>query len=351
MNNKNMSITLWITSFLFSFILILIYFIYCFAYYDEYQEDVYTKMFNDKNYKYVYDNMKDNNNLSFDEFKLPINIMYDKNTLKNIYYNYYRDSVYKDIDSFIDTYYYGGVVLDRENISFFHEGKTNLTKRRKIKYDDISVVNKNGHKSNLGIKNNILFKIEDSATLFLDDRKLECSKLECETFKMFGGLHTLKYTSNNIDYYGIVNVVRDEQIIDVTNLDSLVKVSPSSNLEDVFNESKYKLDNGTYKMSKCYITNGSCPSKKKTYLTLKSDGTAYLYIYITLDISEDTYIGKYEKDGDFLVLKFDSHVYKVHDYDTKEKTDITGNCDIEMRFKIESDNVISNENYQFRYSA
>ena len=37
----------------------------------------------------------------------------------------------------------------------------------------------------------------------------------------------------------------------------------------------------------------------------------------------------------------------MHDYDTKTKTDIEGNLDIEMVFKIDNSNQISNYDYMF----
>ena len=72
-----------------------------------------------------------------------------------------------------------------------------------------------------------------------------------------------------------------------------------------------------------------------------------MYIYITLDVAGDTYYGNYEIKNGFLYLKFDRHVYRMHDYDTKQTTDIEGNLDIEMTFKIDNSSQISNYDYMF----
>ena len=106
------------------------------------------------------------------------------------------------------------------------------------------------------------------------------------------------------------------------------------------------LETGRYTLKECYLES-SCPYRSYSYIDLRDDGTVTMYIYISLDISGDTYEGTYEVKNGFLYLNFDRHIYKMHDYDTKTKTDIEGNLDIEMVFKIDNSNQISNYDYMF----
>ena len=65
---KSMLITLGITFLLFSFIILLIYLVYCYAYYDENQINIYTDKFNTGNSKYIYDNMFNDSNLTYNDW-------------------------------------------------------------------------------------------------------------------------------------------------------------------------------------------------------------------------------------------------------------------------------------------
>lgn len=351
---KSMLITLGITFLLFSFIILLIYLVYCYAYYDENQINIYTDKFNTGNSKYIYDNMFNDSNLTYDDFLISYNLMYDKNTLKNIYYLYYKDnkenSDISGLETFIKTYYYGNKRVNKDNIEFQTYGKTNLFHRMNLDYKKIEVNSIDGYKSTLGLIKNVTILKEDKSRLSIDGKTVNCDGTECIIKNIFGGLHTIKYKSNNIDYYGIINVIRDDQRIDVTTLDSLVTIGNKviqKEEEPIINA---ELDIGEYKLSDCYLDTG-CPSSTKSYLNLHEDGTVDYYTYVTLDIAGDTYHGTYEVIGNFLVLKFASHTYRVHDYDTNKSTDIEGTIDMQMRFKIENRNTIRNDSYQFQYSA
>lgn len=343
-----MFITLVITFSLFLFVLFLVYLIYCFAYYDEYQESLYTDKFNQGDYKYVYNALDNESFLDYASFSNTIRLMYDKNYLKNIYYLYYSREM--SLDDFFSLYYYGEQDVLKENIVFESIGKTDLFHRRKLKYQEISVVNKKGYKSSLGVKKNIHFLIENQSSLVIDGNAVSCENAVCSVDFLFGGLHTILYTSNQIQYYGIINVFQEEQEISVAAAHSLVKVTEgkAENSLPVVHSS-YSLQAGEYKLSACYLSSG-CPSKKSSYVRLNEDGTVDYYTYITLDQAGDTYQGVYTVEGNFLILHFKSHIYRVFDYDTKQATDIEASVDIEIRFKIENDYTISNEDYQFQYS-
>ncbi len=351
--SKSMLITIGITLFLFSFIIFLVYLVYCFSYYDEYQMSIYTDKFNLNDSKYIYDNMFNDSDLTYDDFSVSYNLMYDKNNLKNIYYLYYKNSgYYSNLEEFIKMYYYGEYKVSTNNIEYQEYGKTNLFRRKSIDYKLVSVSSIDGYKSSLGLLHNIIIKVEDNSEVVIDDKSINCVDNECLIDNIFGGLHIVKYKSNNIDYYGIVNLVKDKQEIDITNIDSLVKIEKDVIIELDFDEPviNANLNVGNYKLYECYLDDG-CPSKTKSYVNLYEDGTVDYYTYITLDIAGDTYHGTYEISGNFLILKFASHIYRVHDYDTKEYTDIEARVDMEMRFKIDDENTIRNDSYKFKYST
>lgn len=352
--NKSILITIGITLFLFSFIIFLIYLVYCYAYYDEYQKSIYTDKFNTTNSKYIYDNLFNDSNLTYDDFNISYNVMYDKNNLKNIYYLYYKDSgLFNNLEEFFRTYYYGTSKVEVSDIDFQEYGKTNLFRRKSLDYKYIKVQSMDGYNSILGLLHKIEFNVEEASELAIDNKILECTNNTCIIDDIFGGLHTINYRSNGINYYGIVNINKDNQNVEVTNLDSLIRIEKmniDNNKEDNVTISNAYLNIGTYKLNECYL-DSSCPSKTKSYINLYEDGTVDYYTYITLDIAGDTYNGTYTISGNFLILKFKSHIYRVHDYDTKQYTDIEGRVDMEMRFKIENSSTIRNDSYQFKYSV
>lgn len=351
--NKSMLITLGITIFLFSFIIFLVYLIYCYAYYDEYQESIYIDKFNINDSRDIYNNLYNEDKLIYEDFMVPYNLMYDKNTLKDIYYLYYKDQgLYSNIDEFIKNFYYGNWKVTENDVSFYSIGKTNLVNRREIMYKSIKLYNAYNEVSSIGVINNLRLKIEDNSEVILDDGVLSCVDNECIIDKIFAGLHVIRYKSNNIDYYGIVNFKMDNQVIEVSLIDSLVKINGNEVIikeEETPVAINANLNRGIYKLNVCYLEDG-CPSKLKSYVTLYEDGRVEYYTYVTLDIAGDTYNGTYTISGNFLILHFDSHIYRVHDYDTKQYTDIEGRVDMEMRFKIENEKTISNDSYQFKYS-
>jgi hypothetical protein len=49
-------------------------------------------------------------------------------------------------------------------------------------------------------------------------------------------------------------------------------------------------------------------------------------------------------------MNFSGHTYQVFDYDTKQSTDINAVVDIELRYRIEDNNYLSNDSYRFKFS-
>lgn len=351
MKDKNMMITLGITFFLFAFVSFLVYLIYCYAYFDKNQEGVFVSKFNQGSYDYVYDNFYNKDEIDKQEFYDVINLMYDKVALKNIYYLNYKNSIYKTLDEFINEYYFGDNDVLEEDVLFASRGKTGLFKRRDLYYSTIKVESGSGLRSSLGIKSNITLKIEDGASLKLDDKDIECSNDECVLDKVFGGIHTIDYVSNGFDYYGLINISTDNETIDIASSKSLIKINKVDiNEEEVpISTTDYDLKIGKYSLNKCYLSD-NCPAKKNTYIQLNEDNSCTFYTYISLSKAGDTYVGTYEIVGNFLVMKFREHTYSVFDYDTKVTTDIVGEVDMEMRYKIEADNIISNDSYRFKFA-
>ena len=342
-----MFITLIITFSLFFFVLFLVYLIYCYAYYDENKVNFYTEIFNKGQYKEVYEELENDSDLTYQDFSKVIKLMYDKGNLKNIYYLYYSDEM--SLDDFVGIFYYGNSKVASDDIVFKEEGITNLVERKDFSYKEINVENRDGYKSSLGLKRNIKFEVENNSTLILDDKELVCIDNECLVDSLFGGLHVIEYNSNDIDYYGIINVWEDKQIIKIAQENSLVKKNKADEEEVVKVIEDLNLNKGKYELKECYLSSG-CPSKKKSYINLSENGEAIFYTYITLDQAGDYYKGTYLVEGEFLVLKFNNHIYTVFDYDTKQSTDIEADVDIEFRFKIEDNKTIKNSDYLFEYS-
>lgn len=350
MDKKNLITTIKITFVLFSFIIFLIYLLYCYAYYDKYQEQVYQDRVSIGDLEFFYNNLIDKDGLTKKDFDKTINFMLDNKNIKDIYYLYYRNSGIYSLEDFTNKYYYGDYSIAKDGVAFAYNGKTNLFRRRAIFFDSLDVVNKKGYKVSLGVKRKINFIVEDEARLKIDNQELTCNDNKCVLNKTYGGLHELIYFSNGYEYYGIVNITKDNQKIEITNLESLVRIDEvSDNNILVDNNNDINLRSGNYKLSKCYLDYG-CPTSKKSYIKLNEDGTCEFYTYISLDKAGDLYIGHYKVEDGFLVMSFDSHTYQVFDYDTKESTDINAEVDIEMRYKIINNKTISNDSYKFFFN-
>lgn len=351
MDKEVLKTTFKITILLFSFIAFLIYLLYCYAFYDEYQKELFLSKVNENNYNYIYKNMAGKDKLTEDSFMKTINLMTDHRELKNIYYLYYRNSGIMSLEEFIKIYYYDTIKVNSSDISYSSNGKTGLFSRKAIYYNQITVVNNNGYRTTFGVVRNIKFNVESNSVLKIDNQEVKCNEEVCNLSKVFGGLHEISYISNGYEYYGLINIYKDNQEVNVTNLEHLVRMDIVSDNDisvggnTIINELKV----GKYTLDKCYLESG-CPTKKKTYLLLKEDNSCEYYTYISLDKAGDLYYGTYEiKDG-FLIMKFNEHTYQVFDYDTKESTDITAEVDMIIQYKIEEYNVIINDSYKFKFS-
>lgn len=353
-NNKSLYLTIGISLFLFSFVTLLLYIIYCYAYYDRNEEQTYANLVNRRDYDFIYENLVNEANLSKEEFNLSYNLLFDKNTLKNIYYTYYKDSdIFETLEDFITYYYYGNTLVNKEDITFATFGKTNLFKRRTIKYESINLTNSKDQTASLGLKQNITLKIENNDILELDGQILTCQSRNCFIDTIFGGLHTIKYTSNNYDYFSILPISEENEIIDISSLNTLVKIAENKVIIEEPPESIIKnalIQTGTYKINKCYLESG-CANKRKSYLILNEDQTITYYTYTPFEEAGDEYIGTYEIQGNFLKSTFQSHTYSVFDYDTKQTTHIKANVNTEMRFKITDSQTLTSDSYEFKWSA
>ena len=350
--DKNMKTTLLITFLLFSFIIFLIYLLYCFAYYDEHQEDIYYDYVINNKYDFIFDNLAGKDGLSKEKFNKVLDLINDKKNLKNIYYLYYRNTNAIELDEFISKYYFGDSMILNDDVIYSENGKTGLFSRKAIFYKSINLTNSFGEKTSLGVKRNIEFLVESNSKLKIDNVELKCVENICKSSKMFGGLHEISYISNGYEYYGLVNINKDKQSVEITNLDNLVRIDLiSDNNILVGNNDVSELDvlkTGKYSLNKCYLSFG-CPSNKKSYILLNDDGTCKLYTYITLDQAGDLYNGTYIREGNFLVMNFSGHTYQVFDYDTKESTDINADVDMVIRYRIDN-NYLIGDSYRFKFS-
>ena len=340
MNNRLVK-TIGITLFTFAFISLLIYIIYCYGYYDLEQEDSLIEKYNLKKYDDIYQNLVNDDNLTLDEYSIVITNMFDETQLEKIYNTYYQ---YKDIfsskDDFISTYYFGENQITSDDITFKKDGKTTLFTRSKIMYDNINITSRNGLKSSIGINSNLIITIEQNSLLKIDNKTIECHENECNIKSIFKGIHEINYTSNGYTYYGLLNIT-DQEIIDITNNDTLVTIDA--------NNTSQKIQKGYYYLKECYL-DSSCPSTKSSFIHIIDDKNIELKTYITLDQAGDYYKGTYIINNGFLKMQFSDHIYSVFDYDTKASTDISTKVDMEILYKIVNSDGLQNDMYYFKYS-
>lgn len=290
-SKKALLTTMSLTLILFGFIVFLLYVIYCYAYYDKYQEQIFTDSVNNGKYDFVYEKMVGKGNLTYEQFISGIEILKDKDGLINIFNTYYKDSgLYNEAD-FIKEYLFTNINIESKDIKFTSNGKTNLFTRRAIFYDEITLSNGN-QKVILGAFNKVMFKIENNAVLRFDNRDLVCENNICIIDKIYGGIYEISYISNGYEYYGLVNINKDKQNIDITNLESLVKVR----------DLEIKLSYGKYNVSSCISID--CPEENKSYMMLNEDGTFYSYRYYSDKGSASIETGNYTRDENKLMLAF-----------------------------------------------
>ncbi len=349
MTNKNLIITISLTITFFLFILFLLYVIYCYSYYDNYLKDSYVKEFNHHNYNFIYNHLDNHEQLSITEFNSVIDLMYNKNTLKDLYNLYYKDSsLYPDLDSFLNSFYYGDKLITTDDVIFTKKGQSTLFKRSEFTYNKINVSNQSGNTSALGVIDNVVFNIEENSQLTLDGNPLECLSDHCTISSMFMGLHEISYVSNGFTYFGLVNVTSNIRNINITILDSLVKINEQITSPIVPDAS---LNMGTYNLNECYVDSTFCAAKGISYLELREDKTCKLYEYISFTGARYLYEGTYKISGNFLILDFNGYLYQLYDTDTHEKSDINVTSSVEMIYKIVNQQKIISDKYSFILST
>ena len=291
-STKALTTTFGLTILLFGFIIFLLYVIYCYAYYDKYQEQVYIDNINNNKYSFIYDNLDNKGSLTYEQFISHINRITNKDNLIEIYKTYYKDSGLYNEDSFIDKYFFNNIKVDSKDVLFTSKGDTNLFERKKLYYKDIKISN-GSLNSVIGVLNKVNFKVEDNSILRVDNKELECINNVCTIDIMYGGLHEISYVSNGYEYYALVNVYKDKQNINVTNLDSLVKKS----------ELEVNLKYGKYIINKCNLDMEKCPSLSKSYLMINEDNTFVTYTYYVSTGKSIIDTGTYVFEDKKIVLK------------------------------------------------
>lgn len=341
--SKRIVFTVVVSLVLLGFISFLLYVIYTFGYYDKNEMNELLSIFNQDDFEYVYDHLFEK--LDRDTYDNVIRVMYDKNALKDIYYLYYSNSDY-DMNEFYNEYYYGDKNIILDDITFEKIGKTTLVKRSEILYKNISVVSRNGKRSTIGVLHNVSLEIDSGSVLSIDGKELECIGNQCILNKVYGGLHEIQYVNNNITYYGLLNIVSDDQVINISGLESLVKINHKDDLKSIQVQSNSVITPGIYRISKCYKSTG-CGDKKKSYMMIYPDNTVEYYIYADFDQAGDYYKGSYFIDRNYFNMSFSGHTYSVYDYDYGSTTRINTEVETQMKYKIKDNKSIYNDDYLF----
>ncbi len=222
MNIKKLIITVLISLFVFVFLGFLIYLIYCYVYYDSNQENKYLDNFNNGNYSFVYDNLYNRDLLDRESYDTVVDFMFNKDELTKIYKKYYNGKVYVTLDDFLNEFYYDKKI-NLEDITFNSNGTTNLFEKRELLYEKIVINNKHNIRSAIGVFKNILIDIEENSSITIDDKLYKCFD-ECKLDYYYGGIHKVLYKSNNNTYFALININDNNQVIDVTNIGSIIKI-------------------------------------------------------------------------------------------------------------------------------
>ena len=344
MKKKRLLITLFISLFLFCFVFFLIYVVYCFAFYDKNQVAKFTDEFNHGYYDFVYANMADNDKISKEAFNYSVNLMFNENRILDIHNTYYSDI---DKDLFVTNFLFDSKIQSGD-ITFVEDGKTSLFDRKKIKYGSINLATKGGLRTTFVVRKNIKLTGEDNSKIIIDGKECDLNNNSCYLVYALGGMHTIRYETAKVNYFGLFNITADNMEIDVTTIDSLVKTSEVQGVVKK-KEAKINLKPGKYLIKECYLP-FDCAKKQRSFLILEADGSANLYMWYNLAQAGDSYFGRYVIENNYLILKFDSHTYKEFDYDTKVTTTIDIDVYSEFRYKIINNKTIKNEEYTFGWS-
>lgn len=342
---KRILITVIVSVVLVGIISFLMYVIYTFGYYNKNEINSMTYKFNTNDFEYVYNNLTEK--LDKDKYDRIISIMYDKSTLKDIYYLYYSRSEY-NIADFYNEFYYGDKNVSSSDIDFNYNGKTTLFKKSIITYNYINVTNKNGSKSAIGIINNVTLNVDNGSELYIDNEKVECNDNKCYFDKIYGGIHEIRYVNNKITYYGLLNIVKNDSEINISTLNSLIRINGKTELKSVKDVSQGSIDVGIYGLSNCYLDD-NCGNKKRSYLNIYEDNRVELYLYYSYEVAGSLLTGTWHIDGNNIIFEFTDHIYSLYDYDYKEVNKIETKVDITKKYKIINNRTINNNEYRFDF--
>ena len=179
------------------------YIIYVYGFYNKLQDNKVFEYYNTYNFDdlYYYMDRDSSKYMSKKTFQSIVNTMYNKLELQQIYKTYYANTdIYKDMDSFVNEFYYGYGDKSKSNFEIVYSGKTSLFTRRKLLVKGIKVKSSLEKDSYLGKVKNLTFNIEDGASIKLDNIPVECKENICNIDYLFGGVHLIEYTSGDIIY-------------------------------------------------------------------------------------------------------------------------------------------------------
>lgn len=341
-NSKNIILTIIFTILIFSFIGLLIYSIYCYGYYDKHQEEVYTEIFNKKDYNYVYDYLIKDKFLSKLDYDNAISIMLNQTEVERIYNEYYKDIYTKD--EFLNKYFFGNPNVTKKDIEFSTTGKTTYFKKRKLYYKYINLHNEE-ESTKLGVINNLHFQLNNNTKLYLDNNLL-CEEELCQVDKIYGGIHSIIYIKDNIKYYALINIKENDQLINVENLENLVNIGEDN---AAIEDHAIELNIGKYELTECYM-DAYCPHEKISNLTLLSDNTCELFLDISITQAKDYYKGTYSINNNILELNFQSHTFSAIDYDNGNYSTYEVNTPRTITFKMLDSQTIINSDYKFKFN-
>lgn len=326
-----------------SFIVILIallssYIIYVYGFYDKLQDNKVLEYYNSYHFDdlYYYMDIKNDKYMNKKTFQGIVNTMYNKLTLQQIYNTYYINSdMYKDLDSFVNEFYYGYGEISKKDLDVSYKGKTDFFRRRKIIVKGAKVSSASEVTSYLGTIKNTSLIIDDGASIKIDDISVDCDNNTCNIEYMFGGIHQLEYTSGDFIFYSIYNFDKDNMIVNVPQLDNLISINrkvsiDASDFDKVSNGgTKDKVDVGLYSLASCTKKEG-CPGLN-SFMSLNMDGTlSYNRFYGNV---VNKYVGTYTFNNGFINIVFN----KVDDRVIEEK----------VTFKIGDDGSFGDEYYHF----
>ena len=343
LNKNRLTITLIISTLFILVVGFFSYVIYSYGFYDNLQNNKILESYNTYDFDslYPYLDIKNDKYMNKKTLDSIVDLMYNKLSLQQIYNNYYQSSgIYKNVDEFINEYYYGYGAVTFDDIEIEYYGKSTLFSRRKALVKKIKIKSASEVESVIGTIKNITFNIDSNASLKIDGNTVYCEMNVCNVDYMFGGVHLLEYTYGDFVYLSIYNIYEDNSIINVSGLKNLIPIGKKISIEENDFERVIKedveinnVDFGLYALVECKKEEG-CPSNN-SYMSINIDHTALFTRYYNGEVKK--YSGTYKIINGFLIITFD----KVDGVETNQK----------VTFKINEDGSFSNDSYLFRKKA